>query len=294
MRAKVVEDYLKNKKSIEDLNDSYLCVSFSGGKDSTVMLIEMVKRGIRIDEVVFSDTHFELPYLYEYIEKVKEYVWSINDKIKFTTLTTKGVFGKWAFGAFTRGRHKGKMRGFPTSVGMSYCTRELKVSPIDKYIRQITKDKSAYIAIGIAVDEPKRITDDPVRLYPLVEFDMTEDECIAYLKEIDLHNPLYEKYKRLGCWFCPKQNEKSLKQMISDHPDYWEIIKSWERHFVSNHSPYGLYKINGTKYYDDKFARSDTNLMEKRPLLLLTNRKPMLVNDSQFNLADNGQLSLAV
>ena len=47
-------------------------VSFSGGKDSTAMLLMMIERGIRVDQVVFCDTSKEFPAMYDHIELVKK------------------------------------------------------------------------------------------------------------------------------------------------------------------------------------------------------------------------------
>ena len=53
----------------------YYIVSFSGGKDSTAMLLRMLELGTyQIDEVVNFDTGLEFPAMYAHIEKVKSIV----------------------------------------------------------------------------------------------------------------------------------------------------------------------------------------------------------------------------
>ena len=49
-------------------------VSFSGGKDSTAMLLRMIELDYQIDEIVFADTLFEFPELSEYIKRVEKYI----------------------------------------------------------------------------------------------------------------------------------------------------------------------------------------------------------------------------
>lgn len=49
-------------------------VQFSGGKDSTAMLLLLLERGVTVDEIIFCDTGMEFPELYRHIEKVKEYI----------------------------------------------------------------------------------------------------------------------------------------------------------------------------------------------------------------------------
>ena len=48
-------------------------VSFSGGKDSTAMLLMMIENN-KIDEIIFLDTTVEFPQMYEHIEKVEKYI----------------------------------------------------------------------------------------------------------------------------------------------------------------------------------------------------------------------------
>ena len=49
-------------------------VSFSGGKDSTAMLLMMLEKNMPIDEIIFCDTGKEFPQMYEHIEKVQKYI----------------------------------------------------------------------------------------------------------------------------------------------------------------------------------------------------------------------------
>ena len=46
-------------------------VSFSGGKDSTAMLLRMVEEAWPIDVILFCDTGLEFPELYKHIDRVE-------------------------------------------------------------------------------------------------------------------------------------------------------------------------------------------------------------------------------
>ena len=59
-------------------------LSFSGGKDSTFLLLELIRRKEPLDEVVFFDTGWEYPVMYEHIEKCKRIC--EEHGIKFVTL----------------------------------------------------------------------------------------------------------------------------------------------------------------------------------------------------------------
>ncbi len=55
-------------------------VSYSGGKDSTAMLLKMIEKKMPIDEIVYCKVMAtptigaEYPEMYEYLDKVNEYL----------------------------------------------------------------------------------------------------------------------------------------------------------------------------------------------------------------------------
>jgi hypothetical protein len=55
-------------------NDIKHIVSFSGGKDSTAMLLKMIENNMPIDDIIFLDTTVEFPEMYEHINKVEKYI----------------------------------------------------------------------------------------------------------------------------------------------------------------------------------------------------------------------------
>ena len=56
------------------MKKDYNVVQFSGGKDSTAMLLHMIELNMPIDEIIFCDTGLEFPEMYEHIEKVEKYI----------------------------------------------------------------------------------------------------------------------------------------------------------------------------------------------------------------------------
>jgi len=84
-------------------------VSFSGGKDSTAMLLMMIERGVPVDRVICVDTTKEFPAMYEHIKKVQSMIEPLKIEI------AKIDFDYW-FGEHikTRGKRKGETGyGFP-------------------------------------------------------------------------------------------------------------------------------------------------------------------------------------
>lgn len=186
-------------------------VSFSGGKDSTAMLLKMIENNMQIDEVVFckimatKEIGGEYPEMYEYLEKVNTY---LKEKIgkPLTIIEAPITFEEQFYTVKKRGKYIGEIYGFPWILG-AWCNSMLKTMTLDRYFKEQSKKYISYI--GITYDEPRRFE----RLAenekaPLFEWKMTEEKCLDYIKEKGMYNPLYDKYKRLGCWFCVKQRNK--------------------------------------------------------------------------------------
>jgi 3'-phosphoadenosine 5'-phosphosulfate sulfotransferase (PAPS reductase)/FAD synthetase len=221
----------------QELPKKYIA-SWSGGKDSTYLVDELLRRGEPLDEVIFCDTGFEFPEMYEYIAKCKAYWEGKYPDIKITLLNwgdkAKEVYSSWADEPFKKGQYKGQVRGFPFHMGMSWCTRELKVNPADNYLKKnYPADKYQVMKyIGIAVDEPKRIPENwGNQLYPMATWGITEAQAEQILKSRGLHNPLYNHFDRTGCWHCPKQSLKSLNTLRKYHPKLWQKLKEMEQNY---------------------------------------------------------------
>lgn len=196
-------------------------ISFSGGKDSTAMLLRMIELGMPIDEIVFADTNFEFPELYEYIKKIENH---IGREIKI--LKPNKNFWNFAGEQVTRGKNKGKIRGMPLRAFPCWWTREAKVLPLQK----LRKQEDVLFYVGIAYDEKERMSkvDENIR-YPLIDWKWTEQDCMDYLNQKGLFNPLYVNFNRLGCFHCPKQSESSLYVVWKNYPDLWVKMKTYEK-----------------------------------------------------------------
>lgn len=208
-------------------------VSYSGGKDSTAMLLKMIDEGWQIDEIVFiqimaTDTlGGEFPYMYEYIDKVDQYCKDhIGIGITRVTHPQGLTFEDYFYREISRGKNKGRIYGWPYTLG-AWCNSRLKMIALDKYFNAQGKH-TRYI--GIAVDEPKRLARlEDNEMAPLAHWGMTETDCLEYVKEKGFYNELYDDFKRLGCWFCPKQNLKSLRVVRKKYPELWEQMLEWDK-----------------------------------------------------------------
>jgi len=206
-------------------------VCLSGGKDSVAMLLRMLElddeESYPITKICFADTRFEYPELYEYLDRIQKYL-DVNypDRgLKIDWLQSDSTWEDWFYGEVTRGANKGKIRGAPLVSHPCWWSREAKVLPLQKVAKEIN---ATYQFIGIAADETKRISKDPKTIrYPLVEWGWTEADCIAYLDEKGLGNPLYLSFKRLGCFHCPKKKVSDFYQDWLNYPELFQKAKFW-------------------------------------------------------------------
>lgn len=129
-----------------------IIVSFSGGKDSTWMLLEMIRRKEHIDEVVFFDTGWEFPQMLRHIEKIKKLV---EDKgITFTTLHPEKTFDYLMF------EYDIPTRDGSKKIGKSWCGGKCRWGTYEKIktIKNYFRNESNYVeCIGIAADETERL-----------------------------------------------------------------------------------------------------------------------------------------
>nr|DAX46315.1 MAG TPA: phosphoadenosine-phosphosulfate reductase [Ackermannviridae sp.] len=209
-----------NKKQIH-------IVSFSGGKDSTAMLLKMIENNMPIDDIIFLDTTVEFPEMYEHITKVEKYIGRTITKLK----AEKDFEYMLLHYEKKKGKNKGqKGYSFP-DFRNRWCTRYFKKDIIRKYLKSKYKDCEVIEYHGIAIDEPDRLNKNKEKIirYPLAEWNMTEQDCLNYCYSKGFNwNGLYEKFARLSCWCCPLQRLGGLKIIYSEYPTLWNKLKYWQ------------------------------------------------------------------
>lgn len=136
---------------------------------------------------------------------------------------------------FTMRRKKGKNKGqkgysFP-DFRNRWCTRYFKQDIIKRYLKENYRNCEIIEYHGIAIDEPKRLEKNKNKnvRYPLVEWNMTEQDCLNYCYSKGFNwNGLYEKFSRLSCWCCPLQRIGELKILYNNYPDLWNRLQYWQ------------------------------------------------------------------
>lgn len=196
-------------------------VKFSGGKDSTAMLLLMLERGLPVDEIIFCDTGCEYPEVYAHIKAVEKYIGR-----QITVLHPPHPFEYYLADIVkTKGEHAGERGyGWPRRKAHRWCTGVLKEKVAARYLKN-AGDYTLYI--GIAADEAGRHYKETAKniRHPLFEWGITEKMALEYCqsKGFDFGG-LYKKFKRLGCWCCPFQNKKTLRILRRDYPELWQEL----------------------------------------------------------------------
>lgn len=225
----------QNMENKEMSKKDYIIVSFSGGKDSTAMLLKLIDLGEPIDEVVCCDTYKEFPQMYEHIDKIKKIVEECG--IKFTTLRHTRSFDEWMFEYAPKRRDPeafkakyGDVKGKSWATSRArWCTGELKTKLMDKYFKELNKKYNVIRYIGLAADETERIERDHNKQenhrHPLVEWGWSEADCLKYCYDLGYNwGGLYEIFDRVSCWCCPLQPLESLRKLREHFPELWQAI----------------------------------------------------------------------
>ena len=191
-----------------------MSICWSGGKDSTAMLLRMIERKEQIDKIVFCDTLLEFQEMYDYIDKIKDII-----NIPVTTTNPNKNFLEWFLGEYVRGRKVGQIRGFPLVKNKCWYMREAKLIQSERENKYMD-----IVCIGYAKGEEHRNMKDTKYKYPLQEWGWTEDDCINYLKKKGLENPLYKDFNRLGCYLCHKQPKDNMYILYKKYRPLFNIM----------------------------------------------------------------------
>lgn len=211
----------------------------SFGKDSMATLIEIVRRGLPLDEVVYVDIRYskeisgEHPKMAEWIPTAEKII--LNEfGIKVRHLTAKYAFKDTFYRQKIKGKHIGDIYGFPCIIS-AWCNSRLKLNVINQYINSLKDQVTEYV--GIAFDEPERYkalqakqTAKIAYKSVLYENEITENQAFEICEEFNLVSPTYASGGfRGGCWFCVKQTLADLYELWRDYPEYFNELLELEK-----------------------------------------------------------------
>lgn len=229
--------------------------SVSFGKDSLAMLLMLLNREEKLDEVIFYDTGMEFQAIYNIRDKI---IKLLKDKnIKYTELKSKLPFEYMMYEKPVKHRNGTITKGYSWCGGRCRWGTSEKNRIIRKYIKDNYGDNYKEY-VGIAYDEPNRIKNDEHKIYLLYDLGLTEKECLKYCHRkgyfwYEGSVELYDILDRVSCWCCANKNLKELRSYYKYLPTYWNKLKDMQsktdRPFKNN--KYSIFDL------EERFKKED-------------------------------------
>jgi len=216
------------------MKNKLLVCTFSGGRTSAfmgLMLKEHPKYKDYDKVFIFANTGKELPETLDFIDRCdKEWdlgvVW-----LEARVIHEKGVGTNYKVVDYQSASRKGQpfedmLNKYPLPNNMaSNCTRELKLAPINKFVKSLGYDE-VYTAMGIRFDERHRESNTAKEqnvIYPLI-YDLKVDNKFIRdwwdKQSFDLALKDYEG----NCDLCFKKSLKKRLTLVKERP---ELSKWW-------------------------------------------------------------------
>lgn len=199
--------------------------SVSFGKDSLAMLLLLIEKQYKLDEVIFYDTGMEFKTIYNTRDKVKTLLKEKN--IKYTEIKSEEPFIYKMLEKKVNKRNGEVQKGYGLCGGRCRWGTAEKNRTIEKYLKEeYGQDYREFI--GIAYDETTRIEKErnEHKLLPLVDWKITEEDCLQYCYNKGFYWEengvrLYDILDRVSCWCCGNKNKKELENMRIYLPEYY-------------------------------------------------------------------------
>jgi hypothetical protein len=190
------------------------------------------------DCAIFADTDAEPQSVYEWLD------W-LETKLPFPVHRVMKKDGLHA--ALMRSLEGGRFASVPfytesgtrRGIGMlrRQCTREFKVEPITKKLRELIglkfrqrapKTTAIIQAIGISLDEAHRMKPSRERwiehIWPLIDAGMTRSDCLTWMAR---HG--YPRPPKSACSFCPYHDDAQWLDLKHNQPEAWEQAVTVDR-----------------------------------------------------------------
>ena len=196
----------QGKAPILSSNTDIFVTSFSGGKDSQVVL-DLVTRVVPAEDVVviYSDTGYELPPSLSLYNEVKDfYIQKYPNLRFFTAKNHQPVLHYW------------EEIGTPSRIHR-WCCSIMKSAPLSKLLKEIVgngKQPNAILFDGVRAEEsPSRSSrsrigknvkhNKIINVSPILEWNATEIYLYLLLNGLPVNEAYRKGLSRVGCVICP-------------------------------------------------------------------------------------------
>lgn len=224
-----------------------LVVAYGAGVDSTAVLVEFSRRGIRPDLILMADTGGEKPSTYGYLPVMQGFLrrHGMPEVRVVRRSPTDGKNGRYE----TLEQNCLVNKTLPSlAFGYKKCSLKWKRSPQDKFCNSWGPARAAWKA-GLKVRKvigydagPKdarrsHIADDEKYeyWYPLRDWGWDRERCEAEIRRAGLPVP-----QKSACFFCPASKPHEIEEIVRDHPELADRICAMETAAAPN-----LVKVEG-------------------------------------------------
>lgn len=190
---------------------------FSGGKDSTAMLIHILENNLPLDEIIYCDVG---DWIWEsaktHIKQVEEKL-GVHIHIIDITKELDTGFQRW---------------GFPSFLNR-WCTG-FKRDKMKEYLKQKYGERERIVQyIGYCSDEEKRTSKKLYSSYdvsyPLVDVEITTAKALQICKDYGFDfGGVYEHHSHFNCWLCPLQRIDELRWIFDNNKEYWDKLRDMQ------------------------------------------------------------------
>lgn len=207
-----------------------LMVAYGLGRDSTALLIELFRRGIRPDAILWANTGSEKSETYAYLPIINEWLVYVG----FPTVTVvqydpvrapyHTIEGNMVLNATLPG----------ATFNIGSCTAKAKIEPQNKWTRRWDKAQAAWARgekivkmIGFEAGEEYRLKRADAKAHsgrdgaadakkyeyrmPLIEWGYDLNKCIEIIESAGLPVP-----PKSACYLCPNQKEDEVHHLSND------------------------------------------------------------------------------
>lgn len=199
------EAEVKGRKVLHTTKVDLFLASFSGGKDSQVVL-DLCTRALPPSafQVIYSDTGYELPSSLELYERVKEYYGKLYPDLKFSTARNhESVLNYWDKIGTPSDKHRwccSVMKTAPLyrTLKVPGTNRQAKVLAFEGVRAEESAKRSSYDRIGRGVKHSFVIN-----ARPILTWTTTDIFLYMFIHGLSINQAYRNGKPRVGCILCP-------------------------------------------------------------------------------------------
>lgn len=199
----------------------------------------MIERGeiAPVHAAIFADVGNEPRAVYEYLDYIDERTSFPIHRVSAGNLgddmiaALAGERSRCATPPFAVLSAKDRAAGNPPGKLWRQCTRDYKIVPILRKVRELMKEagvKSAVQLIGISTDEAHRMKPPRQKYlaneYPLIERLMSRRECLKWMESNGYQTP-----PKSACYFCPYMSDARAREIRDTDPESWAKAVAFDR-----------------------------------------------------------------